>query len=179
MIRNLVIFYDRGIILTEHNYKLCIEFNELYFEPNFYILFLYRTLDKKIYLIVFSHSFEFQIKQVILNIFCFYSQSLSLLVFDLASKLLVPKVTIVIIGKIILRGPMSHRLTASGQLERNSYCRQLCKIESFYERYYLRRFPVLRRSLGRLQSPYSQVILRSLSEHLQSIYCMYGSLRSV
>ena len=56
--RDLIIFYDRGIILTEHNYKLCIEFNELYFEPNFNILFLYRTRVTKFFLIVLSRSFE-------------------------------------------------------------------------------------------------------------------------
>ena len=33
-------------------------------------------------------------------------------------------------GKKIFRRRMSHRLTASGQLERNSYCKQFCEIES-------------------------------------------------
>ena len=73
---------------------------------------------------------------------------------------------------------MSHRLIASGQLERSRLLvvilNILVKLKVFYGRDYLRRFPVLRRSLGKLQSTQSQVILRSFNILLQSIYCIYG-----
>ena len=75
---------------------------------------------------------------------------------------------------------MSHRLIASGQLERSRLLvvilNILVKLKVFYGRDYLRRFPVLRRSLGKLQTTQSQVILRSFNVLLQSIYCIYGSL---
>ena len=78
---------------------------------------------------------------------------------------------------------MSHRLTASSQLERSRLLvvivNDLVKLKVFYERDYLRRFPVIRRSLGKLQSTYSQVILRSFNVQLPSIYCIYGSLKYV
>ena len=77
----------------------------------------------------------------------------------------------------MLRGPMTWHWVI-GWLPRVNWSvkvivNSLVKLKVFYERDYLRKFPVLRKSLGKLQSTYSQVILRSFNVNIQSLFYIW------